>query len=831
MGSLMKDRILCVAIALSLVAVLFVAVPSTTEAAVDYTGEVQTTDDAGDPMDVYFQGDHVYVLVETYYHGNATNETFRVELQTQSGTTRDSFEDVTGEPETGVYESWAATPMATYLHTGYGFSGEIIVYDVVLFAYDSTYWYDWVEVDRTQIVVKNVGLFLDPDSNNYYPGQTVNLKVVTTETEDFYIQLVNDTFETFMNWTDKQVEEDDDWTLYETWIVGINEDGEPEDIPDGDYTLYVRNENTNAFFDLNSFSIDISINKYFLLVDCQSTYVLPGQTVSIVYDVVDAATMTHYTGAEIEWNAVWIDDGDDEVTDSGTLPSSSGTFQFTVADDIALYSDIDMMFWANESDERSAETGVYMTIGTLFADLDVSAGPYIPGDVVALNVDVMIGVDWDIWNNDEVSGAVVDLSVSKNGTDLPQYGIAGMVTDVTGQVDHEFVLEQNAEKGTYVVEMMVSYLDYEIESMATFEVEFNGGLVVEFSKDVYYSGQLATMTFKVIWNNEEINATSVYYILYGDYGLLATGNSTTGVATFPIPADYVGDIGVEAITVVNGYYLYGWAETTVHIADIALHPMTEEYRAGDTVTWAYELATSMTNGTIRYEIEDDVGVRVASDDLPFAKSGSFDFEVPEVDPATEYTATITVEDGLGHVVSDSASVWLVAEYELRIWIESGAGFTSRAFEAGATITFGFSVTAIGVADLDVYRVSFYATDEYIDGNVLVAGTTGTFEYTLDDNVNDGVYEMRAWLWNPVNGDLLSSDTAGFDVKTDQSLWDKSVGGLSLFDVTVLLLLLIMVILLVLVPMIKARMDAKPKEPAPMVMEQTPPPPAEDPPTS
>jgi hypothetical protein len=296
--------------------------------------------------------------------------------------------------------------------------------------------------------------------------------------------------------------------------------------------------------------------------------------------------------------------------------------------------------------------------------------------------------------------------------------------------------------------------------------------------------------------------------------------------------DYVGDIGVEAITVVGGYYLEGWAEATVHIADVALHAVAEEYRAGDTVTWVYELATSMTNGTIRYEIEDDAGVRVASDDLLlFAKSGSFDFEVPEMDPATEYTAMITVEDGLGHIVSDSSTVWLVADYELRIWIESGAGFTSGAFEPGATITFSFSIAAIGVADLDVYRISFYATDEYIDGNVLVAGTTGTFEYTLDDNVNDGVYWMYAWLQDPVSGDWLSSDSASFDVKADQSLWDKSVGGLSLFDVTVLFLLLIMVILLVLVPMIKARMDAKPKEPAPMVMAQTPPPPADEPPTS
>ncbi|MDH3365739.1 MAG: hypothetical protein OEM29_07050 [Thermoplasmata archaeon] len=818
----MKDRILSVALALSLIAVMFVAIPSTTEAAVNYTGEVQTTDDAGDPKDSYFQGDQVYVRVETYYHGNATNESFRVELQTQGGSTRDWFEDMTGEPETGVYESWAATPWPESLHTGYDIDGEIIVYDIVLFAYDTDIS-DWVEIDRTQIVVRNVGLFLNPDSGYYYPGQTVTLKVVTTNTEDFYVQVVNETWDTHKNWTNKEVSEEDDYTWYQTWII-------ESDIPDGDYSIYVRSEDNDALWDTNSFRKDITITKYFLLAECQSTFVLPGQTVSIFYDVVDMATSTHYTGVEIEWNAMWIDDDDDVATESGTLAGSSGTFLYTIADDIALYSDMDMMFWANESDDRSAEESISMTVGALFADLNVDNGMYHPGDAVGVNVEVMIGVDdyWDDWNNDELPGAVVDLSVSKNGTDLQQYGIAGMVTDVTGQVDYEFVLAQDAEKGTYIIEMMVSYLDYEIERMATFEVDYSGGLVVEFSKEVYYSGQMATLNFKVIWNGVEIDATSVYYVLAGDYGLLSTGNTTTGTSTFPIPEDYVGGLLVDAITTVDGYRLYGWAEAEVHIADVALYPMAEYYRAGETVTWVYELATAMTNGTVRYEVEDDVGVRVASADLPFAMSSSFDFEIPETDPAEEYTAMITVEDGLGHIVSDSSTVWLLAEYEMRLWIESGAGFTSRAFEPGDTIVFGFSITAIGAEHLDVYRISFYATDEYIDGNVLVTATSGTFEYTLYENLNDGEYWMYAWLIDPVSGDWLSYDSASFDIKADQSLWDKSVGGLSLFEVTVLLLLLIMVILLVLVPMIKARMEARPKEPTPMTMEQTPPPPVEEP---
>ncbi|UCE45045.1 MAG: hypothetical protein JSU93_06565 [Methanobacteriota archaeon] len=813
----MKDRILSVAIALSLIAVMFVVAPSSTEAAISYTGEVQTTDDTGDPIDSCFRGDDLYVLVETYYRGNATNMSFLVELRTQTGNLRDSFTDVTGDPDTGVFESWAAIPEVA-LWTGSWFEGELTVYDVILYVDDG----GWIEVDRTQIIVRNTGTFLDPDTGMYYPGQEVSLTIVTTNTDDFYVQVVNETWVDVMNRSNIEVNESVDWTWHYTWLI-------PPGTPDGTYTLNVRFEDNNGIWPIAIYTKTFNINKYVLLVDSQSEYVLPGQTVSMLYDVLDFATLTHYAGAAIEWSATWTDVDDEIVNESGMLEGSSGVFDYVVDTDIALYSDIEMTFWANESDDRSAEDYVELSVGTMWVDVDISDDTFTPGEIVGVAVSVMVGLDpSDPWMVESLPGADIDIVVTKDGAVLADYGKAGMVTDVTGMVEYEFTLDDNATRGTYVIAATISYLDYEIERMVVFNVEWWGYMVVEFNKDYYYSGQIAMIDFKVVWNGAEINGTPVYYIIEGEDGVLATGNSTDGSAWYQILGSYVGDIEVTAITMVEGYYFEDWDMAEVRLADLALYPVAEYFRAGDTVTWMYKLSSEMSNGTITYYVVDGDGLKVDSGTIMFAKSGSFEFVVPE-DPSDMYTATLTVDDNRGHIVSADSTIWLWANYELHIWLESGAGYTSRAYEPGSTLVFGYSIMAVGTEHLDAYRISFYATDEYLDGNVLVTETTGTFEYKLQDSVADGEYTMNAWLADPSEPGWLSFDSVSFDVKTGQSLWDKSVGGLSLFETVVLLLLLIMVILLVLVPMIKARMEAKPKGPEtsmPVELDE-PPPPAEE----
>jgi len=121
----MKSRILSVAIALSMLAVVFTIVPQDADAAVYYTGTLQTTDDEGTPQDVFFRGDRVYVAVETFYEGNLSIEDIRVELQQTDGNRMDWFTAVTDDPENGTFESWAATPSVESLGTNFWFDGEV----------------------------------------------------------------------------------------------------------------------------------------------------------------------------------------------------------------------------------------------------------------------------------------------------------------------------------------------------------------------------------------------------------------------------------------------------------------------------------------------------------------------------------------------------------------------------------------------------------------------------------------------------------------------------------------------------------------------------------
>jgi hypothetical protein len=814
-GKPMKSRILCVAVALSLFAVVFAVVPQPSDATVYFTGTVQTTDDAGDPQDVFFRGEEVYVRVETFYMGNLSVEDIRVEIQETNGFVRDWFTAVTDDPEDGVYESWSAAPWAEYLTTNSYFEGEVKVYYVVV--YVDTGW--WTEVARVPIQVKNEGLTLDPPSwGMYYPGQEVTVTIITSETEDFYVQLVNDTYEDFENWT--SLETSDGWYSF-VWVIDA-------DMPDGDYTMNVRAEDNNVVW----YSQWVGIQKYELLVDSNQFYVLPGDTVTIIYDVVEISTLTPYVGATIEYRVEWLNESGNLTWETGTMPGGSGEYEFAIPDDIALYSDIEVMFWANESDERTAMSFLLFTIGTIGADLIVDDGPYTPGDTVSVEVDAWITDEWWGWT-EELSGAEVDIMVMKNGTVIAAYGVSGMITDITGVVMYEFDLSTSAAKGTYIVVATVSKLGYEIERAAAFDVEWSGELTVEFEKEYYYSGQTAAFSFKVVWNNEEIAVNSVYYMVYNDYGMVATGNTSSGEATYAIPLNYIGELWVDAVTVMDGYFLYGDDWVDVYMADLVVYPEDEYYRAGGTVTFVYQVITEIVDPTLSYSITDIDGVRVAGADLPLAMTGSIDFAVPAVDPSERYTAKVTVDDGHGHVVSGTASAWLYAQYEIQIWLDSSAGYTSRAFEPGATVTIAFSVANIGAAHLDVYRIVFYSSYDYIDHNMLVSAATGTFTLVVPDSVGDGTYWVYASLQDPVSSDWLSSDSVSLLVKSEQSTWDKSVGGLSLFNVVVLVLLLLMVVLLIVVPFLKGRMGAegpKPRsmeaaEPEPVLEEPEGPPPS------
>jgi hypothetical protein len=765
-----------------MIAVVFTALP--TKGAVYYTGTVQTTDDAGLPMDVFFRGDHVYVNVTLYYENVLVDADIMVELVDENGNVRDTIYATTDDPADGYYNSSVAIPIDSLNTNGVPISGDMTICDIVLFVED--YWW-YTEVDRQQIVLKETGLSLDPPNDwYYYPGQDVTITVTTGDTDAFYVQILNETDDDMVPpWTYQTVDEDGVWT--ETFTI-------PEDAKDGEYLIEVRAETSDALW----FDEYFWVAKYALMLDTDRYYVLPGENVEVEYMVVDMATLSLYSDVSVEWTAYWYNATNEVQVDTGELvPGYFGTEIFTVPAEINLTSDYDVYFWANDTADRSMETYFTLYTGDLMGDVWTEDDTYLAGEVVLVSAQATVS-----WYS--LPEADVDIVVEKDGAAIAAYGAADLTTGVNGIVEHEFQLAADADPGTYVVTATMSKVGYTIVRMTTFDIDLEYDLEAELDKGEYYSGEDATVTFTTVWGVEEVVNNSIFYIIYSDLGNVAVGNTTSGEASFTVPEGYVGWIDVEAVTIVNGYYLEAWDDAWVQKAYIALAPVAEIYSGGDTVQWEFEILTEMTTGLLSYEIENDEGDLVASSSMDFATAGTISYTVPSSDASYSYTVTLTLKDGLGNNVDADSTVWLEDEYTISVWLVSSSGYVSRAFEPGAEIEFGYAISTNGAPHMSVYKIRYYSYADYIDMYVLTNETSGTLTVTVPEDTPDGYYGIWVTLYDGVYDGWLSSDGVDFMVMSDQSGWDKEVIGMSAIDFTILVLIIVMIVLLIVVPFLKAR---------------------------
>ncbi len=794
----MKNRILSIALALCMVAVVFVSVP--TKGEIYYTGSVQTTDDSGELKDVFFQGDHVYVNVELYYDGALTADNIRVNLVSQEGWIEDNLYAISNEPVDGYYNS---SDVGEWLTADVWIDGDMTVCDVVVLVNGI---YGWVEFASTQIIVKKSGVTLDPASYEYYPGQEVTINVLTGETEAFRVEITNETDHMVEHWDFQTADDEGVWS--EVWTV-------PDDAKDGEYRISVTWEVT----DVEWYHDYFDVMKYMLMIDSDRSYALPGESVTVEYMVVDLATLAFYTDVGIEWTASWFNDTGVQINATGDLsPSYYGTEDFTIPARINLTSDYEISFWANDSDDRSQEAYISFSVGMMDVSVETDSEMYLAGEKVVVSVSADVVSTW----SEPLPDAEVEIMVEKNGVELDEYGATELMTGVEGMVEHEFVLSTDADAGTYLVTATVSKVGNTMTVMTSFDVGLDGSFAVSFDLEDYWSGQSATVTFETYWGVDKITENSIFYIISGDYGVIEAANTNMSSVVFQIPADYVGGLYVEAGTMVNGYMMGNWDDANVEKAYLAVTPSTYMYSGGDIVTWTYQIVTAMTNGSLSYEIADNSGDIVASAALSFQKSGSFSYQVPDEEPANWYRATVMVKDGLGNNVDASATVYLMNDYMLSIWVESSSKTVSGAFEPGDVVTFGYSITTNGATPLSVYEIWFSSDMEDQDWSFLTTVSSGTFTIEVPQNLPDGGYDVWATVYDGVSGAWLSSDWTPMSVQSDQGLWEKDVAGMSMTDFTIMMLILVMIVLLIVVPFAKGKMGSKPKRPETMTHHAPPP---------
>ncbi len=797
----MKNRILTIALALSLLATVFVAFPTT--AAYDYTGSLVTTDDDGVLKSTYVQGEPVYVNVEARYHGDLSAEDIYVVLRTTGGSTYSSFYQTTDDPVVGWYNSSEAAAVST-LSTSHWISGEETMYYII--AYER---WSGTELGRTTIVVMASGLTVDPDPVyvagygyvGYYPGQALTITLVTTHMTDmFYVQIVNATDVTVQNWT-AQIAPAGYWTA--DWTI-------PSTLADGQYWIQVRDSGNHNTW--NSYGIDVQ--KYWFNIQPQRWVYMPGETAKMDYFTLDISTLGDEVGVSITFAARWWNTTDAAQWLNGTLSGSRGTHELPIpATDIATWMGVEIYYWANETG-RSSDAHIWLDLGQLGASMWLNSNWLYVGEMVAVTVEADV-------DGEPLAGASVDISVKNNASELAAYSTPTPLTTLSdGTITHTFVLVDNADTGVYTVDATVTMLGYTAVAAQTFTVNEWGGLNMAFNKYTFLPGETMVMSFNPVWNGAEVSVPIIAYNVWTNDGLLVAANTTTMTADVVIPTDYSGDIWAYATGYYEGMSLTSSQWAWVNSAQLLLTTDVDSFRPGDTITWMWEIVGPVDAGTISYKVYDYWSAIVLDESPAFAKSGSFSVESSATDPSFGYYAVVYVATTTGFYGEAWANVYMVDDNELRVWVEK-SGYFDGSFKPGQTVKIHYEIGTYWNDPLPMYGLWVGCNFDPIGMMYYVTETEGVIEYALPDDAPAGFLGIDVELWDPVEDDQLSDDVATVTVNTQLSGWDKSVAGMAAIDFTILVLLIVMILLLIIVPFLKGR---APKSSAPAEV----PPPAEPP---
>jgi hypothetical protein len=794
MGKPMKNRILSIALALSLLAVVFAALP--TGAQVNYTGSVKTTDDTGNLKDTYIQGQEVFVIVEVKTLGVWADEPIQVRLILTTGGYVSHFHANSNDPAVGWYNSTTAAGHLT-LGTGAAITDDLTSYYVVVYR-DTT----MVEIARTTIVVKKTGLSLDSDNGIYYPGQAVVAKLVTMSTTTlFYVHTVNETGVTMpnMNWTGQSATTG--WWEHAFTIAS--------DLPDGRYTMNVRDATTHAIMN----HIHFDVQKYVFNVWADRDYYLPGMTAYINYMTMDVATFTQATGVAVTFSAMWGNSSGNATWLNSTLAGSSGVQQFVIPTDIAMWLDVEIVYWANES-TRTASDSITLQFGMLSGSVAFAhMGSLMPGETVAATVNVYLG-------GEMLPGAAVDISVMANGTAIPAYGSVNLTSDLQGAVTHTFTLVDAAADGAYIVSARIAMAGFSTTAIGLFQVRSTGEILVKLDKERYYGGDDIVATLTPLWNGKVVEVSNFGYGFTIDTGLLLWGNTSDTTVSATIPADYYGDINLGVEAYYNGIMIGGGSSSVVRFADISLIAEKSDYRPGDNLVFDWNIVTGASAGTLIYEITDSNGLLVKSDSPAFATTGSFSQLVPTVDAPQHYYVHIWMTTAAGGYADADLTVDMLNSHELQIWVEK-SGYADGTYKPGQTVKLHYSIGAYVMEPLQSYILRVSTDYNPVGMDFILTDSVGTVEFALPDDAPAAEMNIYASLIDPVTGPV-SNDMTALTVGGQLTGWDKSVAGMSAIDFSILLLLIIMILLLIVMPFLKGRMGAPKPSEAPKV-EQPPPP--------
>jgi hypothetical protein len=567
--------------------------------------------------------------------------------------------------------------------------------------------------------------------------------------------------------------------------------------------------------------------KYTFNVNSERSYFLPGETAKINYFVLDLSTLATAEGVTIYYIAQWWNHTGNKTMKNylnSTLSTSNTVHEFLIDPEIALNRSpaVQIDYWANATN-RSEHASISLHVDVIKAAVDTELGSYNPGDTVVVTVDSQV-------DNQILPGATVNVVVKMNGTEvISAYGASNLTTDVNGEASYAFTLTNTTMLGTYVVVADVSKLGHSTERQTTFTVDQFGNMFVTLDKDVYIGGEQVKATFQPVWNHQVVEVGTIAYLVFLNGNLLVSSNTTSTSATVDLPEDFSGMVMVNAIAEYKGFMLSNIAFADVIFADLGLTAVKDSYRPGDTITWSWSLVTSLTTGTLTYEIVDSFGVRVATGSPEFAKTGTIKYEVPTTNPAEDYTATLRMTTPSGGFRTADASVGLVDLTELKISVGKSP-YANGLFKPGEKISINFVISTYVFGARPAYRIHLVVDFDPIEIDHITTTAKGHIDYTIPKDTPMAQVGIEATLFDATGGPSISSDATAFTVNNRQSAWDLSAGGISLINLIILVLLVIVVIALIIWPWGKKRMEMGPKATQPVTPAmpeegKTPPPPS------
>jgi hypothetical protein len=429
----------------------------------------------------------------------------------------------------------------------------------------------------------------------------------------------------------------------------------------------------------------------------------------------------------------------------------------------------------------------YITIN----DLDTDSNEYLPGDFVRVTLRASINGDASLRGGD------VTFKLLQGDVELNAYTKSGLKTDMNGELEYIFTLNEAIELSTYTISMNVTKAgtdEYaEIEGEIRVVEKRSMSAVWELDKPQYYSGDPVTVTYQVFREGTTVSPINCLYQVSSWTNTITVGTSSTGAFTFNIPDDFDGSLNVMMkMTDSEGNYILDSINIWVQKAGFMLQPSDDTYRAGDNIGIGYETVGMIPENTqFYYRITDENGVIVQKESLT-SGIGEIQFKVPEGEVSEFFDITCYMTDQNGkEIARDSVTISKMKGYLITFSLDK------ETYKPGETAKLSYKIISLDGTPIPEEFTLKYG---YVGGQEKTLATSdpeGKLLVEIPEDSKDGTGHFTVYS-NSLGIDEDEGSIQEANIRANPNpLSDSAFADISNLELILLLLLIICLILALL----------------------------------